>query len=80
MNIKSYILDNPQLLEKCTPRQRKILSLRLGLPPYKTPRTLKYTGNFCYLSAERVRQIEKDALERIKSHLESNLQSLATFS
>jgi len=62
--------DSPivrSLLDKIEPRQRRILELRFGLDGYEgPPRTFKKIGQLVGLTRERVRQLEKEALEQLK--------------
>lgn len=53
------------LLETIDEREARILALRFGLGK-GTPKTLRETGRRVGLSRERVRQIEKSALRRLK--------------
>jgi RNA polymerase primary sigma factor len=53
-----------KVLNSLTPRSRKVLILRFGLLGNK-PRTLEQVGRRIGVSRERVRQIEKKALEQI---------------
>ena len=64
-------------LEILTDRERKVLSLRYGLDDDE-PRTLEETGKELGISRERVRQIQNEALEkmrhpRVKERLEQFL-------
>ena len=56
------------LLEDLDERENKILRLRYGLGGDE-PMTLKEIGQRIGLTRERVRQIECEALQRIKEHL-----------
>lgn len=51
-----------------TPRERKILLLRYGLDEYGRPLTLEEAGEILNITRERVRQIEKKALRKMKRH------------
>ena len=53
------------LLEKLTPRQANILMLRFGLGS-KRKHTLEEVGNKYDLTRERIRQIEEEALRRLR--------------
>ena len=53
------------LREKLTPRERRVLELRYGLDDNQ-PRTLDEVGEIFGISRERVRQIQKEALEKLK--------------
>lgn len=54
------------LLEKLTPREARILRLRYGLNDAQ-PRTLKEDGRLFGLSRERIRQLERSALHKLRS-------------
>ncbi len=54
------------LLDKLTPREARILRLRYGLNDAK-PRTLKEVGRLFGLSRERIRQLERSALHKLRS-------------
>jgi RNA polymerase sigma factor (sigma-70 family) len=49
------------------PRERRILELRFGLNG-ETPHTLEEVGEIIGKTKERVRQIQREALERIRRH------------
>ena len=53
------------LREKLTPRERRVLELRYGLDDNQ-PKTLDEVGELFGISRERVRQIQKEALEKLK--------------
>ncbi|TNF69997.1 MAG: sigma-70 family RNA polymerase sigma factor [Gammaproteobacteria bacterium] len=52
-------------LDQLTEKQRTVLSMRFGLRGYE-PRTLEETGHFIGLTRERVRQIQMDALKKLR--------------
>lgn len=59
--------DLERLLSVLTPRQREILSLRFGLMD-DNPASLTSIGKRLNISYERVRQIEQQALEKLRQH------------
>jgi RNA polymerase primary sigma factor len=54
-----------QLLEHLTPREMSVLCLRYGLRGHES-HTLKEVGRMFDLSRERIRQIEKTALKKLR--------------
>ncbi len=59
------------LLDHLDERQRKILELRFALDGYEgPPRTFKQIGAMIGLTRERVRQLEKEALAKLKELLD----------
>lgn len=58
-------------LDQLTDKQRTVLSMRFGLRGYE-PRTLEETGQFIGLTRERVRQIQMDALKRLRVMAKDN--------
>jgi len=52
-------------LSELTERERRILELRFGLLRDKQPMTLERVGELFDLSRERIRQIEKEALQKL---------------
>jgi len=62
------------LLEKLEPRERRILELRFGLDGHEgPPRTYKQIGKVIGLTRERIRQLEKKALARLKQEVDKLL-------
>ena len=62
-------------LSELTERERKILELRFGLKEGQQPMTLEKVGELFNLSRERIRQIEKEALEKLShSRLRKRLE------
>jgi RNA polymerase primary sigma factor len=59
----------PALLGRLTDRERKVVELRHGLGG-DAPRTLTEIGGQLSLSRERVRQIEKEAVQRLRAAAE----------
>jgi RNA polymerase nonessential primary-like sigma factor len=57
--------DLERLLGDLTPQQRQVLSLRFGLDNGQ-PLTLAKVGDFLNISRERVRQIEREALGKLR--------------
>lgn len=60
------------ILKELDERESKILRLRYGLDGAE-PMTLKEIGIAIHLTRERVRQIEAEALRKIKAHFEAEL-------
>jgi RNA polymerase sigma factor (sigma-70 family) len=58
-----------KVLDRLPPRERKLLDLRFGLDGDR-PHTLEEVGDMMGITRERVRQIEKQALERLQSDKE----------
>jgi len=59
-----------RLLDSIAPREARILTLRYGLDDDR-PMTLAQIGRKVKLTRERVRQIERDALRRLRTILET---------
>jgi RNA polymerase primary sigma factor len=63
-----------KLLQRLPERQRKILVYRFGMDGHEgPPRTLKQVGAMIGLTRERTRQLEKEALAKLKVVLEEML-------
>ncbi len=61
----SLQVDLEKLMEDLTPQQREVLALRFGLADGQ-PLTLAKIGNLLNISRERVRQIEREALSKLR--------------
>ncbi|MGO9487858.1 MAG: sigma-70 family RNA polymerase sigma factor [Solirubrobacteraceae bacterium] len=59
------VSELPRLLERVTERERIVIEVRYGLDG--TERTLRELGQMLGVSAERVRQIEQTALEKMRT-------------
>jgi len=57
---------------KLTPREEKILRMRFGIGEQQEY-TLEQVGDYFGLTRERIRQIERDAMEKIRQSLEKKL-------
>jgi RNA polymerase primary sigma factor len=57
--------DLSKILNRLTPREARILRLRYGLQDGES-RTLKEVGEMFGLSRERIRQLEKEALRKLR--------------
>ena len=57
--------DLHRLMSELTPQQQEVISLRFGLKDGK-PLTLAKIGTFLSISRERVRQIEREALSKLR--------------
>ncbi|MHC4180156.1 MAG: sigma-70 family RNA polymerase sigma factor [Planctomycetota bacterium] len=63
-----------KLLAELEPRERKVLELRFGLDGYTGPqRTYKDIGEIIGLTRERVRQLEKKALQTLRAISEGQM-------
>ena len=74
-NHASLQYDLEKLLEELTPQQREVISLRFGLADSK-PLTLAKIGIQLNISLERVRQIEREALAKLRKR-KANIQEYA---
>lgn len=63
--LKNMKEDVSEVLDKLRPNEAKVIRMRYGLSGYK-PMSLKEVGEECNLTKERIRQIEKGALARMK--------------
>ena len=68
--------DVSKVLEQLTPRQRLVLQLRFGLNN-GTPHTLAEVGEQLNISRERVRQLENEALRKLRKVGTQRLASYA---
>ncbi len=59
------------LLDRLDSREREIIVSRFGLQEDQPPQTLEQVGRRLTLSKERIRQIENQALEKLRAFLES---------
>jgi RNA polymerase primary sigma factor len=59
----------PALLGRLSDRERRVVEMRHGLSG-DAPRTLTEIGGYLSLSRERVRQIEKEAVRRLRDAAE----------
>ena len=68
-----------EMLLCLTPRQRKIICMRFGLAPYdKGCMTLMEIGTRLGVSRERVRQIEYEALEKVRRRAGGAMEGIAS--
>jgi RNA polymerase primary sigma factor len=64
--IKQNLTEEIQnMLENLTDREKKIIEMRFGIGTYKE-KTLEEIGRYFHLTRERIRQIEENALQRLK--------------
>lgn len=66
MNFDSSRLNNGDLFESLTEREKKIIFYRFGLKPKTRRRTLQAIGKELKITRERVRQIQKLALSKVR--------------
>ena len=73
LNIEEFLMKKEieNLLLKLSDAERKIIFYRFGFNE-KSPKTLEEIGNIIGVTRERVRQIEKKALEKIKKYIIKN--------
>ncbi len=76
-NQSSLKQDLDRLMADLTPQQREVLTLRFGLTDEK-PLTLAKIGTLLNISRERVRQIEREALSKLRKHKGSMREYLAS--
>ncbi|BAU64692.1 RNA polymerase, sigma 70 subunit, RpoD subfamily [Stanieria sp. NIES-3757] len=69
--------DLDQLMTDLTPQQREVISLRFGLSDGK-PLTLAKIGDCLNISRERVRQIEREALAKLRKQKTNIREYLAS--
>lgn len=69
--------DLDKLMADLTPQQREVISLRFGLTDGK-PLTLAKIGNCLSISRERVRQIEREALSKLRKRKTAIREYLAS--
>jgi RNA polymerase nonessential primary-like sigma factor len=69
--------DLERLMGDLTPQQREVLSLRFGLSDGKTM-TLAKIGDLLAISRERVRQIEREALTKLRKRQSDIREYLAS--
>ncbi|MGB2599082.1 MAG: RNA polymerase sigma factor RpoD/SigA [Candidatus Omnitrophota bacterium] len=65
------------LLEKMTPREKKILELRYGLNDDEMPHTLRETAKHFGITRERVRQIEVACIQKLRKMIAEQEQKAA---
>jgi len=63
------------LLDKMSPREKKILTLRFGLKD-GVPKTLRDTAKHFGITRERVRQIEAAAIKKMKNYMEQEKKAI----
>ena len=73
----SLQIDLEKLMADLTPQQREVLALRFGLEDGK-PMTLASIGTRLNISRERVRQIEREALSKLRKHRTDMYEYLAS--
>jgi RNA polymerase primary sigma factor len=72
------VLDT--MLATLTPREEKVLRMRMGMHPYKSDHTLEEVGQDFEVTRERIRQIEAKALKKLRHNSRSRtLRTLVDF-
>lgn len=61
-----------KMLETLTPKEQKIIEMRMGLGEYDREHTLKEIGDGMGVGMERIRQIEARALRKLRHPLRSD--------
>lgn len=74
--LDSLKTDIARLLADLTPQQQQVLSLRFGLED-GNPLTLARIGEILQISRERVRQVEREALAKLRKHKDEVQEYLA---
>jgi RNA polymerase primary sigma factor len=72
LETKSLTEQTVKLLSTLTPREAKIIKMRFGIGG-ELEHTLEEIGKFFNLSRERIRQIEAEALRKLKSPVKAKL-------
>lgn len=73
----SLQVDLQQMMSSLTPQQHQILTLRFGLQDTQ-PHTLAQLGNLLNMSRERVRQIEREAITKLRKRKANISEYLAS--
>ena len=73
----SLSYDLERLMEELTPQQREVITLRFGLTDGQAL-TLARIGEILNISRERVRQIEREALTKLRKSKASMDEYLAS--
>jgi RNA polymerase nonessential primary-like sigma factor len=73
----SLQIDLDNLMEDLSPQQREVIGLRFGLADGQ-PMTLAKIGTILNISRERVRQIEREALTKLRKRKASIREYLAS--
>jgi RNA polymerase sigma factor (sigma-70 family) len=66
VGITRAAVETRRLLAKLTPRERLVIEKRFGLDQHHSPLTLEEVGRELDLTRERIRQIESQALKKIR--------------
>jgi RNA polymerase nonessential primary-like sigma factor len=69
-------LDLQKMMSELTPQQKEVIKLRYGLEDGK-PLTLSKIGDILKISRERVRQIEREALSKLRKRKEDIQEYIA---
>lgn len=67
LSLRSQIAD---MLDALTPREQQVLRMRFGIGTDAREHTLEEVGRALALTRERIRQIERGALEKLRSRSE----------
>jgi RNA polymerase primary sigma factor len=66
-----------EIIDQLNPRERKVIEERFGFNPEEEPKTLQKIGEQLNITRERVRQIEQQAIKKLRRN--AKCRKLQTF-